>query len=382
VLDGDRAQPGDRRELLHAFVRHPYVADVVVPTILIRVAILAFAPIAAAIFSSELTAGANVLTIWERWDAGAYLAVARDGYDPALDNNRIAFFPLLPMLIRIGSIVAPPLLVGMAVSFVATVAAGVALYALVRMDCSRATARRAVIALNVFPTAFALVPPYSEPLFLALATWSFVAARRDDWRLAGALGLLAAMARLQGLFLLPALVVEYVVAKRRLGLDLAWTGLVGVGTLVYLGINTVSFGDPFFFMAIQRTSYYHQLTPPWQVLQELILGVFGRPLDTFWATILLAPLAAFILLGLVAAWSLVSRASRPSYATYVMVTAASLATLSWPISVPRYILGVFPIFIMIAVLTRRPAAWATYVAFSSMLLATFVSLFVVGRWAF
>jgi hypothetical protein len=35
--------------------------------------------------------------------------------------------------------------------------------------------------------------------------------------------------------------------------------------------------------------------------------------------------------------------------TYVTVTAASLATLSWPISVP---------------------------------LATFVSLFVVGRWAF
>ena len=67
---------------------------------------------------------------------------------------------------------------------------------------------RAAWFLLIFPTAYFLHIGYTESLFLALVLGSFLAARTDRWWLAGILGGLAALTRINGLVLIPALAAE------------------------------------------------------------------------------------------------------------------------------------------------------------------------------
>jgi hypothetical protein len=263
------------------------------------------------------------------------------------------------------------------------VAAAVGLHRLARLDGgSPAIARTAVLAMNLAPTSFALVAPYTEPLFLALVIWAFVRARRDDWPGAGVIGLLAALTRLQGVLLLPALAVEAFARHRRLRWRMAPLLLVAAGPLIYLGINWLAYGDPFFFVGIQQSIFFHRAAPPWEVLADLWRGVATVRRDQQWALVYVAPLVAFVVLAAVFGWTLVSRRSRVSYAVYTGLTLLSLTMLTWPISTPRYLLGVFPLFLAIAGPARRPWIGIPLLVGSVALLLAFLAQFAIGGWAF
>jgi len=356
-------------------------SDAILPTITVRIVLMLTALLAVIVFRPDALGSAPLLGIWDRWDAPHFFEVAAHGYGPPSDPARIVLFPLYPLAIAVGSLVLDPLASGMLVSFVATVAAAVGLQRLVRFDDSRPAARAAVIAMLVFPTAFAFVAPYSESLFLALAVWSFVRARDGDWRGAGVLGALAALTRLQGAFLVPALAIEYWHQRRRVERDAAWVAVIGLGLVGYLGVNFVTFGDPLYFMQVQRQTFAVANVPPWQALGNLWTGLTTATLGEFWATVYLAPALAFLALAGGSVWSLASRRSRPSYAVYALVSLIAFASLNWPISVPRYALGVFPVFMAVGSVSRRPGGVAVIVG-SVLLLAICLTLFVIGHWAF
>lgn len=375
--------PGRGWARLAAWIRSRECFDAVVLTTLIRVGLLIAAPLAVTIFGDERARARDLLQIWNSWDTPHYLAIAAGGYDPAGDPALVAFFPLLPILIKAGSAIAPPLVVGLLVSYLATVAAAVGLHRLARLDGgSPAIARNAVLALNLAPTSFALVAPYTEPLFLALVIWAFVRARRADWLGAGVLGLLASLARLQGVLLLPALAVEALHRHRRLRGRMLPLLLVVAGPLIYLGINWLAYGDPLFFVGVQQTIFFHRAAPPWEVLGDLWRGVADARWNQYWATVFVAPLVAFVVLAAVLGWTLLSRRSRPSYAAYVGLTLVSLAMLTWPISTPRYLLGVFPFFLAVAGPARRPWIGVPLLVGSLALLLVFLTQFAIGAWAF
>lgn len=355
-------------------------ADALLPTITFRVVLMAFAALAVVIFRPDALGSDPVLGIWNRWDAPRLFAIAAQGYGPS-DPAGITLFPLFPLAVRIGSLVASPLVAGMAISLLATLGAAIGLYRLVRLDDSRPAARAAVVAMLAFPTAFALVAPYTEAMFLALTVWCYVQARRGDWRGAGLLGALAAFTRLQGAFLLPALAVEYWLQRKRVGRDFVWVLVVASGLIGYLAVNYLWFGDPFYFVAVQRDKFQVVNEMPWQVLGGLWSGLTTYPLGEFWATVYLAPALAFLALAGGTVWSLASRHARPSYAVYAALSLISFASLSWPISVPRYVLGVFPVFLSVGAAMRRPGGMAV-IAASILLLGACTTLFVIGHWAF
>ncbi|MBP1704592.1 MAG: hypothetical protein H6Q36_331 [Chloroflexi bacterium] len=374
------AGPGAR---LAAWIRSREFFDAVVLTTLIRACLLVAAAIAVTILGDERARARDFLQIWNAWDTPHYLAIASGGYDPAGDPALVAFFPLLPMLIRAGSAVLPPLAAGLLISYLATVAAAIGLHRLARLDGGSAgIARNAVLAMNLSPTSFALVAPYTEPLFLALVIWAFVAARRDDWLGTGMLGLLAAVTRLQGVLLLPSLAVEAFARHRRLRWGMAPLLLVAAGPLIYLGINWLAYGDPFFFVGVQESIFFHRAAPPWDVLANLWRGVATVRWDQEWALVYVAPAIAFVVLAAVFGWTLVSRRSRTSYAVYTGLTLLSLAMLTWPISTPRYLLGVFPLFLAIAGPARRPEIGIPLLVGSVVLLLAFLAQFSIGGWAF
>ena len=137
--------------------------------------------------------------VWQRWDACWYSKIAAFGYEPA--ELSVTFWPLFPVLTGgvarvVGGSVA---LAGLIVSGIAYVAAMVGLYRLVARDVDGEIARRTMILLTIFPSAFFLFAPFTESLFLALAVWTIVAARERMWAWAFALGLLGALTRFQGI---------------------------------------------------------------------------------------------------------------------------------------------------------------------------------------
>jgi len=373
-------QIAGRRDLLLSSRFWPDVRDVVVPVVVMRLVLMAFAWLALAVFAPGNQAD-GFLGIWNRWDAPHLLEIARFGYGPPADPARIVLFPLYPFLIRVVGLVMPLLDAAMLISLVATIAAALGLQRLVRLDGPEPLARWSVAAMLVFPTAYAFVAPYTEALFLALAVWAFVAVRRDNMAAAGILAALAAMTRIQGLFLLPALALEYLMVRRRLDLDVLWIALAGSGFGAYLALNQATFGDSLYFVSVQESTFVVHNQLPWLTLEQLWSGLTtGAPSES-WVTLYLAPLASMALLAIVTAWALVSKHSRPSYALYTAISLVAFASLSWPISVPRYVLGVFPVFVALGSLYRSAVGQAVALG-SIMLMGMFATLFVMGHWAF
>jgi hypothetical protein len=355
--------------------------DAVLPTILLRAVLLGFGFLAVVIFRGDAWQG-SLTEIWNRWDAPHFIEIARYGYAPPAEDARIVLLPVFPILIRMLWPFIEPTTAGMLIAFVATLAAAAGLYRLARLDHGRRAARWAVIAMSVFPTAFTLVAPYSEGPFLAFAIWAFVRARADDWRGAGVLTFLAAATRIQGAFLIPALALEYWLTRRRIDRDAGWL-LLGLGApLLYLAINYVTFGDPLFFLEIQRRVFNVTTIAPWAGIAALIQnGLAFKPTES-WATVYLAPLAGVVVLAVVTLWTVMGRGGRPSYFLYAGLTLLSFVALSWPISTPRYLMGVFPLFLALGRLGARPSIGPPVFVASTLLLAAFVTLFLIGHWAF
>lgn len=363
-------------------MRDPVWVDALVPTVLLRGVILVVAVLAVVVFSPEALPGGSLLGIWERWDAPHFFEVAQYGYGPPADPARIVIFPMFPALIALGSLVTSPLVAGMLISFGATLASAAGLYRLIRLDDNRATARLGVLAMSIFPTAFALVAPYSEAVFLAFAIWAFLFARTGRWRAAGVCALLAGLARIHGAFILPALIVEYWLARRRFERDAVWLLLGAGGPLIYLGINAATFGDPLYFLGIQTSVFHVSTIAPWTALADAIAGASAVQPTEYWATVYLAPLAAYVVLALTTVWTIIGKGGRPSYAVYTGLAFLSFATLSWPISVPRYLMGAFPIFIAAGRLGRRPWLGPPLFVASTLLFGVCMILYVTGHWAF
>ena len=97
---------------------------------------------------------------------------------------------------------------GLTVVCLASVAAGLLLQKLVLLDDSKVIARRAVWFMFIFPTSYVFHVPYAESVLLAFAIGSLLAARNGRWLLAGILGALACLSRVNGLVLVPTLAVE------------------------------------------------------------------------------------------------------------------------------------------------------------------------------
>jgi len=296
------------------------------------------------------------LEVLNRWDAPWYLQIAEYGYrteEPA--RNFIVFFPLYPLAIRLVHFAIPDyFLSAVFVSFIASVVAGYFLQALIRLDRDEAEADRGLWYFFLFPTAHFLVIPYTEGLFLALVLGSFLAARRRRWTWAGALGMLACATRIQGLALVPALAVEAIWQERwRTPLRAFWLLLTPIGFVAYLLINWHVLGDPLEFMTIQREFWQHDTILPWEYLIDDVEHILQEPSSPGRTLIFDGHLVSFafaaVLLGLSVRWL------RPSYQVYAWAGMIMMLSVTFQISMPRYLLAVFPLFIVLARFGRWPA---------------------------
>src|SRR5208337_1787294 len=195
------------------------------------------------------------------WDAPHYVAIAKNGYVNTGDAaNFIVFFPLYPILIRLFTVDFSYInLSALIVSNVCSLVAFSYLYKIAKLEFDDKVAVKAVLFLSVFPTAYFLSAPYTEGLFFALLIASIYYARLGKWQFAGLISFLAALTRIEGLLLLPVLLVEYFHQKgwkpKKTDLNILWIFLTLAGSLIYLNINYQITGNPFTFISKQATHW-------------------------------------------------------------------------------------------------------------------------------
>jgi Gpi18-like mannosyltransferase len=320
-----------------------------------------------------------------KWDSPHYTYLAQFGYtnvgDPA---NFIVFFPLYPFLVRLITInFAYVNLSGLIISNVSSTIAVIYLAKLVKLDYSDSVAKKTVLFLSVFPTAYFLSAVFTEGLFLGLVVASLYYARSGKMALAGFIGMLASLTRIAGLILLPALAVEYFHQKgwkiKALDLRFLWIILPALGFLVYLIINFQVTGNFFAFLEIERVHWFQTINP----LNGLAGAVYFPSHSSFPDSITIGYsqviFALFGLIMIVVGYKLKLRAS---YQVYMFCSWGLAVSTGFWISVPRYVLMMFPMFIALALISKKKAVTTAIVTVSLTGLFFFTWLFASGAWAF
>ena len=373
-------------------------------TLAVKLGVLLVGAIAYVTFRNATLDPMHALTIWNRWDAPHYLDIVVFGYR-AIDNKDlfgpngyrsvypgdlplyIVFFPLFPWLATVVNVVLNnPVLSAFTVATIASLFVAPLLYRLVRHDEEHEIALRAAWFLLIFPTAYFLHIGYTEALFIALVLASFLLARNERWWLAGLAGGLAALTRVNGLVLIPALGAEAFTqwlqrppGERRLRVEWLAIGLVAVGFGLYIGLNQVVYGEPFAFLRIQHDHWYKSLAPPWVGIASVWGWTSTADLDNRlmigWMELL------FIMIGLVGTIHAALR-FRPSWFAWMAGNWLLFVSTSFVVSVPRYSLTLFPLYVSLALASRRTWMLVAISALSLVGLIYFAGRFATGVWAF
>jgi Gpi18-like mannosyltransferase len=254
---------------------------------------------------------------------------------------------------------------------------------LAKLEFNEGVALKTVLFLSIFPTAYFLSAPYTEGLFFALVIASFYYARLGKWHFAGLLSLFASLTRLAGLLLMPVLLIEYFNQKgwklKKIDPKIFCTVLALIGFLTYLNINNHVTGNPFTFISIEATHWSNRFDPLAGLTSAYSWATGASYPDK--VTIGIAPItfAAFGLLMIgVAVW----KRLRPSYIVYMLLSWGLAVSTSWWISVPRYVMAMFPIFLLLGLLVQKKATIVPVVLVSVALLCYFTAIFARGWWAF
>lgn len=327
---------------------------------------------------------------WANFDGVHYLAIAQDSY---LTTGFVqAFFPLYPLLLRwLGGGLAS----GLLISHLFFILSLFVFYKLIRLDFNKKTAINSILFLVLFPTSFYLVAVYNESLFLFLSLAAFLAMRKKRWFLSALLIGLSSATRITGIFLVPALVYEYITRNFKIQITndkqtskskyikLIILSLISVsGWLFYSLYLNKHFNDPFLYAHVQQSFGAQRTTDklilPYQVIWRYLKMIFTVQKNSWlYYSVWLEFLSSLSALGLLI-WGFF-RKIRKSYLIYAL-PALLLPTLTGTFSsMPRYVLILFPIFMVLGQIKSKWVRGALLIL-STGLLVLSTALFTQGYW--
>ena len=339
------------------------------------------------------------LNLWTKWDSQWYVQIARLGYFiQANQQSNVAFFPLYPLSMRVVARLLDVNFVyaGFIVSNAAFLLALVFLYRLTALELNdRASAQRTVFYLAFYPTAFFFSAVYTESLFLLLTVATMYFARTQRWLAAAAFGMLAAATRNIGVAIWGLVMWEWLrvngwritTMHRSESWRALWTGLrthwdqvliiaiIPVGLLLYMGFLDMSFDSPTAFIDVQA-AWNRQNIGPIAVLMRDIPRLFDVQLKRWYFTHFFNTLSTLFALGMT---PFIWRKLGEGYALYVLLLILVPITSSLG-SVARYVLPLFPIFIMLGWWGRKASFGHTVLAVFAILLGLATTIFV--NWIF
>lgn len=328
-------------------------------------------------FSRDLTPD-SLFRMWDLFESPWYADIARNGYVGNGDfRYNTAYFPGTALVMRVGlPLDLDPALTGMIAAFIAGGFAAVALGRLIVLVGGAPL--WGVTAWLMAPTVVFVTAPWSEALFAATAFWAWYLAKRNHWWWAGALAGLAALTRVNGIFLGVGLIVMWFATRpRRPGnlVPLAIPFVVTFGFFAYLWSITGRWNE---WRAVQSEFWGREFVDPltsllntWDLITTFVPGMLST---RFIAELLGAAIICVVLVLIIAKrwWP---------EATYVALTLASLTTSTFYYSIPRALTILFPVWMMLAVVfASRPWTRWAYVACALPLTFLVIVRFTDGQW--
>lgn len=327
--------------------------------------------------------------MWLRWDTPWYLEIAAHSYTC---YGTSAFMPLYPLLIRgLGFLTGGNLLAAaLLISSVASFFAFYLLYQLAsELTGSAEIARASVVALAIFPVAFFLMAGYTEALFLVLAIGAYLAARRERWLLAGALATLATLTRLQGILLLAPLLLELLLAQQsRLKDWRPWLALLLAPATLMLFIVYIRLTEglslPWEPLSSARGSWHLHYVWPWQGIFADLGALIAQPdVGTLLSFKFFDPLSAILFaVCTVLAFRRLNLPLAVFMAVMWLSSVIKVTADGYTTSISRYMLALFPAFIIMGMLvTRWPRLARLGVGVvSGILLSVYLFIFLIWGW--
>jgi len=316
------------------------------------------------------------LWTWAAFDGAHYLRIAKNGYDAYTQ----VFFPGYPLLIRLlNPIFNNYLLSGLLIANLSFIIFLLGLYSLLLRNWPEKLVQKALKIYLFFPTTFFFNSLYTESLFMCLTVLFFNFLDQKHWFKASIMAFLASLTRVVGIFLGLALLIEWLIKKGSWSIKGIIYFIVSIfGFLSYLLFLKVNFNNPWLF--IKSLSLWEKnkfiLFPQtfWRYLKMLTMINLGW--DKYYLVVLELIAACLFLYLLIISF----RKIKWSYFIFscgCFLLPLSTGTFS---SLPRYVLILFPLFIILAeLLHKNKSLNLIYWCFSWLMLIINVFLFVSGE---
>jgi hypothetical protein len=336
------------------------------------------------------------------WDGFWYSLIAIEGYDyhPATT----AFWPLYPWSMRVMSDIffISAETAGLILSNVAFFLALVIFHRLVSGTWNQAVANRAIWLLAFFPTAFYFSAVYSESFFLLFCLLAYYRATDGKWWQAGLAGMLAALTRNLGVLVAVPLGIMFLkqhgVDPRRWPRTWLAVGLPALGPLVYTFALWRIYDDPLLTLDAQK-GWAREQAMPWTTFRmafdQLDLGWLRTLLDSpTWTTLtshtvrfgfaeyesldvaftlLAIPLLIYCLVRLPVEYSIFP-------VILFVIPLFSPSTIHPLMSMSRFLIVMFPLFIALSILTRRQITFTLTIVPSVVLMVLLTIQFSTWYW--
>ncbi len=283
------------------------------------------------------------LQIWGAWDSCFFLSTAQHGYVADGDLRR---FPLYPLAIRaVSCLVGDYFVAALLVSNLALIAACIFLYRLMALEGSTACARNACKYLLLFPSSCVLSGAFSESLCLAMMLGSFYYARKQSWLTAGLMGFCASLTRSVGFVIVIPLVYEYMRLRgfrlRAIRPDLLFMGLVPAGTVLFSAYLYVLTGNFFAYVDQSVHDGNAGCYSPFLVIQRILFSYRYQSVDYFFNTCL-------TVLSILALTVFARKIGMTYWLLGMLLIFVPLMSVDWFLVMSRYLVVVFPLFILLA----------------------------------
>ncbi len=345
----------------------------------------------------------SLIEWWNKWDAEAYIGITSGGYARnTIDGvanmgdgvmNTLVFLPLYPILAAIVSIFAGDVQLALLVtSSLCFVVGCIVIYMAVAYRYGEGIASKAVILLASNPFAFYQGAMLPESTFILVCALCMYFTFKKKWMIAGIMGALCALARLQGVLIIALIGLEWLEDKkiflllknkdwkafRKSLLNIPAIFMPVIGVVLYLVTNYVYTGDAFYFMKLQKNVWAHSFTN----IVKAVDGIWGYFLAeekgstlrfSVWGPELI------LIFGILLLLYFVIKKHSIGMTIYLLLYLIISFSSDYVISGTRYMSVAIVLFVALAEISeRKPAVFWMLVCGGSMLQVIYMGCYVSG----